>query len=282
MRAPPTPTGDVHADPPGAKAAAHRARAAWLGVRLLAGSLLAVLLLPLAALILGTAPADLVAGLRHPAVPAAMRLSLLTTAVSLTLVVALGTPLAWLLARRRARWVEVLIELPIVVPPAVIGVALLLAFGRDGPLGGWLADLGVSIPFTAAAVVLAQVVVSAPFYVQSAVAAFRTVDDDLLAVARSLGASPARAFFRVAVPIALPGLVGGAALGWARALGEFGATLLFAGNLPGRTQTLPLAVYTALESDVRAAQAVSLVLVAVGFVLLLALRGPLAARRATR
>ena len=190
-------------------------------------------------------------------------------------VVAAGTPLAWWLAASSGRWargVEQLVDLPIVLPPAVLGIALLQTFGRNGLLGGSLEALGLQVPFTTAAVVLTQVVVASPFYVQSAAAAFRRVDRDLLIVARTLGRSPAGAFFGVAVPVALPGLVSGAALAWARAIGEFGATLLFAGNLPGRTQTAPLAIYTALESDVQAAVALSLVLAAVAVLLLLGLR----------
>jgi molybdate transport system permease protein len=132
--------------------------------------------------------------------------------------------------------------------------------------------LGVQIPFTTIAVVLAQIVVSAPFYIQAAAAAFRRVDPDLLLVGRTLGQSSSGAFFRVAVPLALPGLISGAALSWARALGEFGATLLFAGNLTGTTQTMPLAIYMALESDVRVALALSLVLAAVSVLLLFGLR----------
>jgi molybdate transport system permease protein len=154
----------------------------------------------------------------------------------------------------------------------VVGIALLETFGRRGLFGGVLTALGIQIPFTTLAVVLAQLVVSAPFYVQAAAAAFRRVDSDLLIVARTLGQSQRGAFLRVAVPIALPGLVGGAALAWARSLGEFGATLLFAGNLPGTTQTMPLAIYMALESDVRVAIALSLVLAGVSVLLLLALR----------
>jgi molybdate transport system permease protein len=154
----------------------------------------------------------------------------------------------------------------------VVGIALLHTFGRSGLFGSELAMLGIQIPFTTAAVVLAQVVVSAPFYVQAATAAFGRVDGDLLIVARTLGQSPAGAFFRVALPLALPGLIGGAALSWARALGEFGATLLFAGNLSGTTQTMPLAIYTALESDIRVALALALVLAGVSVVLLVSLR----------
>jgi molybdate transport system permease protein len=193
----------------------------------------------------------------------------------MAIVVGTGTPLAWWLAvapARRTRWIELLVDLPIVVPPAVVGIALLQTFGRSGLLGGALEVVGVRVPFTTLAVVLAQVVVSAPFYVQSAAAAFRRVDPDLLIVARTLGQSPSGAFLRVAVPLATPGLIGGAALSWARALGEFGATLLFAGNLPGTTQTMPLAIYSALESDVRVAVALSLVLAAMAILLLLGLR----------
>jgi molybdate transport system permease protein len=153
-----------------------------------------------------------------------------------------------------------------------MGIALLETFGRNGLFGPALVAFGLQIPFTTVAVVLAQVVVSAPFYVQAAASALRRVDTDLLIVARTLGQTQRGAFFRIAVPMALPGLIGGAALAWARALGEFGATLLFAGNLPGTTQTMPLAIYMALESDVRVAVALSLVLAAMSVFLLLALR----------
>ena len=232
-------------------------------------------LLPIAALLVTTGFRDFAAGLRHPLVMPALRLSLLTTSVSLILVVVPGTALAWLLVRRESalgQWVETAIQLPVVIPPAVGGLALLLAFGRNGLLGGPLARLGIALPFTTVAVVLAEVFVSAPFFVLAATAAFRRLDTNLWIVARSLGASPLRAFVRVALPIAAPGLVSGAAMSWARSLGEFGATLMFAGNLTGRTQTLPLAVYTALESDMRAAQAIAIILVVTGFGLLFVLR----------
>ncbi len=242
-----------------------------------AGSALVLLLvLPLAALAVSTTPADIAAGLAHPRFLPALSASLRTTAVSLGLIVGLGTPLAWWLATSDsggARVTEILVELPIVVPPAVVGVALLQTFGRYGLLAAPLAALGWSIPFTPSAVVLAQVVVAAPFFVQAAASAFRKVDPDTLVVARTLGASATGAFLRVALPLSARGLVAGASLAWARALGEFGATLLFAGNLAGRTQTLPLAIYTALESDVRLAVVFSLVLTAVGAGLLVSLRG---------
>ena len=157
------------------------------------------------------------------------------------------------------------------LPPAVVGVALLQLFGTSGALS-FLGEVGLEIAFTSRAVVLAQVIVSAPFFVQGAVNAFRKIEPDTLLVARTLGASPTRVFFRVTVPIALPGLVGAASLAWARALGEFGATLIFAGNLPGTTQTLPVAIYGALQSDLRSALVLSLVLAAFGVVLLGALR----------
>ena len=230
-----------------------------------------VLALPLLALVLSTGPADLLAGLRHPLALSALRLSLLTTTLSLTATLLLGTPLAWWMARHAGpleRAVATLVQLPIVVPPAVSGLALLLAFGRRGLLGPLFERAGWSLPFTTAAVVLAELFVSAPFYVQSAAAAFRRVDEDLLWAARSLGAGPARRFFAVALPLSRPGVVTGAALSWARALGEFGATLMFAGNLTGRTQTLPLAIYTALETDLRPAKALSVLMVGVALTVL--------------
>src|SRR5262249_18504498 len=154
-------------------------------------------------------------------------------------------------APRGARAIETVLQLPIVIPPAVAGIALLLAFGRRSLLaalypGGW------SLTFTTTAVVLAQIFVSAPFFVQAALSAFRRIDPNLVLVARSFGAQPLRVFARVWLPLAAPGLLAGAILSWARALGEFGATLMFAGNLEGRTQTLPLAIYTAMEADLRA------------------------------
>ncbi|MDE0222387.1 MAG: molybdate ABC transporter permease subunit [Spirochaetaceae bacterium] len=242
---------------------------------LLAVPMLGLLVLPVLALVLATSPADLAAGPRHPLFSPALWLSARTSVIALVVVLAAGTPLAWWLAAARAgptRAVELLMRLPIVIPPAVVGIGLLATFGRSGVLGPLLQALGLQVPFSAAAVVLAQVVVAAPFYVQSAAAAFRRVDADLLIVARTLGQRPAGAFLRVTLPLAMPGLIGGASLAWARALGEFGATLLFAGNLPGVTQTMPLAIYTALESDVRVARALSLALAVLGLGLLLALR----------
>jgi molybdate transport system permease protein len=248
-----------------------------------AAALMLFLLTPLAGLVMASSWAEIDAGLRHPLVWPALRLSLMTTAISLGLVISLGTPLAWLLGRSQTRlghWVETLVQLPIVIPPAVAGIAMLLAFGRRGPFAGLLYPDGWSVAFTTAAVVMAEVFVSAPFFVQAATAAFRRIDENMLLAARSFGASPLRMFIRIGVPLAAPGLLAGAAMSWARSLGEFGATLMFAGNLTGRTQTLPLAIYTALESDLRAAQALALILMCVAFLLLLVIRAGFSASSA--
>ena len=261
---------------PGRNRRERLAGAAWpAALGLLSGALLLLVLLPIAGLLFTSSPGQLLRGLGDPLVGPAIRLTLATTIATLLLIVLCGTPLAWVLARRRGRrWrvLETVIELPVVLPPAVAGVALLLAFGRRGLLGPELALFGIGLPFSRAAVVLAQSFVAAPFYVQAATAAFRRLDPDLVLVARTLRASWPRVFFTIAIPLSWPALAGGAALSWARALGEFGATLMFAGNLTGRTQTLPLAIYTALESDLQTAQSLSIILVAVAFALLIAIR----------
>jgi molybdate transport system permease protein len=252
-----------------------RPRAFAVGVGLSGGLLAALLVLPLAALLLRTGPSALAEGLASGIVGPALRLSLETSAVSLAVAVVLGTPLAWGLAQARgrgARLLETLLALPVVMPPAVAGIALLLAFGRHG-LPTLLGHPEASLAFTGTAVVIAQIFVSAPLYVQGAVAAFRRLDPELMESAASLGAGPARAFFRVALPVSAAGLTAAGAMAWARALGEFGATLMFAGNLEGVTQTLPLAVYVALERDPAAAQALALLLLFAAFGLLAVVRG---------
>ena len=191
-----------------ARAARMRTRLFRAAAALLATLLVALLALPVLGLVLATRPAELLAGLRHPVAGPALWLSLTTTAAALAIVLVLGTPLGWWLAGRRdrlGRAVETMVALPVVIPPAVAGIALLLTFGRRGLIGAWLADWGWSISFSTTAVVLAQVFVSAPFYVQAAVSAFRGLDPSLLVVARTLGASPARVFFAVALPLAAPG-----------------------------------------------------------------------------
>jgi len=213
--------------------------------------------------------------LQEPLVTKALWLSALTSLSSLLFAVSFGTPIAYLLARHRFRGavlLDTLIDLPMVLPPTVAGVALLMAFGRRGILGSWLDVAGIQIGFTTLAVVLAQSFVSAPFYIRAARAGFQSVDQELERVAYTLGRSAFSTFLRVTVPLALPALLGGAVMAWARALGEFGATIMFAGNLIGRTQTMPLAIYIAMESDLTAALVLSVILVLVSFSVLFLVR----------
>src|SRR5215472_3558327 len=210
-----------------------------------------------------------------PIVLDALRLSLLVTFVVLLLSLVLGSPLALLLARQRSRFIGVLdtlVDLPIVLPPAVAGLALLLTFGRRGVLGGPLQTVGLELPFTTAAVVLAGIFVAAPFYVRAARSGFLAVPREIEEAARVEGASNWQLFRHVTAPLASPSLLGGAVLCWVRALGEFGATIMFAGSFEGRTQTMPLAIYAALESDTDAAISLSVLLLGISFVLLLLFR----------
>jgi molybdate transport system permease protein len=205
----------------------------------------------------------------------ALRLSLTTSAAACLLAIVCGTPLAYALARwdfagRRA--IETLIDLTLVLPPAVVGVSLLIAFGRRGVFGPALAAAGISLPFSPAAVVMAQVFVAAPFFVRAARLSFDAIGRQVEEAAAILGASPWQLFRHVMLPAAQRGLMAGVALCWARALSEFGATILFAGNMPGRTQTMPLAIYLGLERDLGVALALSVILLGVSAVLLFALR----------
>lgn len=206
----------------------------------------------------------------------AMTLSLLTTAVAMLIVVSTGLPLAFFLARRPfpgSRAIDTLVDLPIVLPPAVAGIALLVAFGRNGLVGRWLATMGVTLGFTTTAVILAQVFVAAPFFVRAAKSGFQRVDRDLEEAAADLGASPLRTLRTVTFPMALPSLMAGAVLAWARALGEFGATIMFAGNFPGVTQTMPLAIYARFGAgDLTSALLLSLVLLLASVIILFGLR----------
>jgi molybdate transport system permease protein len=230
---------------------------------------LAFLLLPLLAIFLR---GDLGAGLRSPETRQALWLSLQLSLVSLAVMVVVGTPLAYLLATRRfpgRPFVMTAIELPLVLPPAVAGIGLLMAFGRRGLLGDELNALGLSIPFTRLAVVMAMTFVASPLYVRQAVAAFEAVDRTLLDASRTLGAGSARTFRRVALPLARGGLGAGMALGWARAVGEFGATIIFAGSLTGVTRTAPIEIYLGVSDNLDAGLATASVLIlASGSVLL--------------
>jgi molybdate transport system permease protein len=208
----------------------------------------------------------------------AMRLSAITSTICLILAVLFGTPLAYLLARRDFRGkalVDLLIDLPIVLPPTVAGVALLVAFGRRGVLGEHLDDAGINVAFTTTAVILAQLFVSAPFYIRTVKAGFESVSPEYEGVAATLGASPLRIFLRIVLPLSWPSVFAGAILCWARALSELGATLVFAGNFPERTQTMPLAIIGVFDAgasvDVAIALAVILVLAAALLLVLLRL-----------
>jgi molybdate transport system permease protein len=228
----------------------------------------------LLALLLRVSPGNLGTTLRDPVVDQALWLSVRTSLLSAVLIVTFGTPLAAILAtpfRGRAA-LETLVTLPVVLPPVVGGLALLLAFGRAGLLGRELDVLGVHLPFTTAAVIIAQTFVSAPLYISVAKNAFARTDPQLVEAAATLHASRAYTALRVIVPPAIPALAGGLTLAWARALGEFGATITFAGNLPGVTQTMPIAVYMAAQTDLQAAITIAVVLMVLSYGALLAVR----------
>lgn len=250
--------------------------AGWTVISLLALLLLLFLLIPLVALFLHTPPGALLASLGQETALRALTLSLETTAITLALTVLLGTPAAYLLARAPLpgrRLLDSIVDLPIVIPPAVAGVALLLAFGRQGLLAPAMRVAGLQVSFSTAAVVMAQLFVACPYYVRAARTGFAAVDRVLEDASATLGYGGWGTFRRITVPLALPALVSGAVLTWARALGEFGATIMFAGNLMGVTQTMPLAVYLNLESgDVDGAVALSVVLVLVSLLVLLVVR----------
>jgi molybdate transport system permease protein len=246
---------------------------------------LAFLLIPIVAIFARVSPGRLVGQLSRPVVTDALVLSLKTSALAQALVLLLGTPAAYLLATRRFRGrslAVVLVELPLVLPPAVAGIGLIAACGRLGLLGGTLNAFGVRLGLTQAAVVIAVAYVASPLYVRQAIATFESVDRNLVAASRTLGAGPVRTFFRVVLPLARRGLAAGEALSFARGLGEFGATIMFAGNLQGVTQTLPLLIYTEFDQDFTTALAVSALLVVVSGALLVALRLTLQWQPSTR
>jgi molybdate transport system permease protein len=240
-----------------------------------AGLVLAFLLLPILALFLRIAPGELLSQLTSTVAVDALIVSLKTSAIAHAVVLLVGTPAAYLLATRRFRGRSLmltLVELPLVLPPAVAGIALFAAFGRAGLLGDTLYAAGISIPFTQTAVVFAVIFVSSPFYVRLAVSAFEAVDPRLIEASRTLGAGPRRTFFRVALPLAGGGLSAASALAFARGLGEFGATIMFAGSLQGVTQTLPLAIYAQLDLNFDVALALGAFLVVVSVAVLLTVK----------
>lgn len=264
-------------DWPSGRGTARRARRLRLTVAAaitgIAAAVLCVFIgLPLLAIFLQVPVGRLLQSLHSPVALDALRISLKTSLIALAFIVVVGTPVAHLLGTRDFPGRTLLVtflELPLVMPPVVAGIALFAAFGRSGLLGQYLVQFGIRIPFTWVAVVMAQAFVAMPFYVRQATAAFASVDRQLVAASRTLGVGPSRTFLRVAVPLARKSLSAGAALAWARALGEFGATSLFAGSLQGVTQTLPLAIYAEFSAiDFDGALAMSALLVIVSFVIL--------------
>ncbi|HVV56813.1 MAG TPA: ABC transporter permease [Gaiellaceae bacterium] len=236
---------------------------------------LGFLVLPLAALFTRQSPVELVHQLSNPVVTDALKLSVVTSAIAQALILLLGTPTAYLVATRRfpgRSLVVTLVELPLVLPPAVAGIGLLVAFGRVGLLGSTFDALGISVAFNRTAVVLAVAFVASPLYLRAAIAAFEALDPNLVAASRTLGAGPVRTFFRVALPLTSAGLAAGAALSLARGLGEFGATIMFAGSLQGVTQTLPLAIYAEFDRDFDVAVTISALFVVITAAILLSLK----------
>jgi len=261
------------------KATRRKAALVYWPVRVLVGVLAGLFFLflgvPLVSLLFHEPVVVVWSAMHQPEIVQALQVSLFTTTVSTVLAVGLGLPVAYVLARLDfpgRRVLETLVTMPTVLPPVVAGVALLLTFGRVGLIGRYLNLAGITIPFTTVAVVMAQTFIAAPFFVNSAKAGLAQLDRRYELAAYTLRASPFYTFRRITLPLIAPALLSGVGLTWARALGEFGATLMFAGNLTGRTQTLPLAIYTALESDLGAAQALSLLLVAAALVLLTIVR----------
>jgi molybdate transport system permease protein len=227
--------------------------------------------LPVVALFLKSPPDTILRSLHDPMVMDALRLSLTTSTITTIMVIIMGTPIAYVSARFNYYGKELadsLIDLPVIMPPAVAGIALLMAFGRMGLVGWYLNALGISIAFTTLAVIIAQTFVSSPFYIRQARTSFEDVDLAFENAARTLGASRFYTFFHVILPIAMNGLISGAIMAFARSLGEFGATIMFAGNFQGRTQTMPLAIYTAMQGDLDVSLCLAIILVAISFVVI--------------
>jgi molybdate transport system permease protein len=248
---------------------------AVLGAAVLVASVTLYLALPVAALFFRTSPEIFFSSLSDPQVISALSLSLFTSAISLGIVILVGTPFAYVHCRHSYPGkviVDTLIDLPLVLPPAVAGVALLVLWGRVGLLGRYFNALGISIAFTTLAVIMAQIFVASPFYIRQAKALFEQLDPSYEQVARTLGASRLRTFVLVTLPLTAGGLVSGAVMTFGRALGEFGATIMFAGNLPGVTQTMPLAVYVGMEGDLSVGLTISILLVVISFAIMIVVR----------
>jgi len=245
------------------------------GIAALILSVTLYLALPVVALFFRTTPDLFFSSLRDPLVQSALWLSLLTSSVSLTVVILLGTPFAFFHSRSRYRGktlIDTLIDLPLVLPPAVAGLGLLLLYGRTGLIGRYLNLFGITIAFSTLAVIMAQIFVASPFYIRQAKALFEQTDPAYEQTARTLGATPLRIFLGITIPLTAEGLLSGAIMTFARALGEFGATIMFAGNLPGVTQTMPLAVYAGLEGNFDIGITIAILLVIISFAIMVAIR----------
>lgn len=251
-------------------------RAKKLSWQFLSLPLLLFIVIPIVAIFLRITPADLLDSLNQAQAIKAVRLSLWTSLVTTIVAWIVGTPVAYLLAQRRFRFrrlVDTLIDLPTVLPPAVAGVALLMAFGRRGLFGPWLDDLGIGIPFTTSAVVIAQTFVASSFYIKAAALGFSAIDLELKQAASLDGASRLQVFRHITLPLSWAALLSGSVMTWARALGEFGATIIFAGNFPGRTQTMPLAIYVGFEISQSIALTLAVILISFSFLTLLIVKG---------
>jgi molybdate transport system permease protein len=262
-----------------------RWRGQWRQLLLVLASLPMILffLLPLVALVLRVSIADLLTNLVEPTAAQAIQLSLVTTLTTTGLTILAGTPVAYLLARRRfpgRTLVDTLIDVPMLLPPAVAGIALLVAFGRRGLLGPLLDNANIELAFSTSAVIMAQLFVAGPFYVKTAISAFAHIDREIEQAASVDGASALAVFRRITFPLAWSTLFSGAVMTWARALGEFGATIIFAGNFPGITQTMPLAIYIGFETDLQTALTLSVLLLVIAFLVLAVVKGLLRQRLA--
>lgn len=252
------------------------ARMTKLSWQLLALPFLFFIVLPITAIFLRISLAGLLESLNHTQVVQAVKLSLLTSLITTIVTWIVGTPVAYLLAQRRFRFrrlVDTLIDLPTVLPPAVAGVALLMAFGRRGLFGPWLDSLNINIPFTTLAVVIAQTFIASPFYIKAAALGFGAIDPELKQAASLDGASRVQVFRHITLPLSWTALLSGSVMTWARALGEFGATIIFAGNFPGRTQTMPLAIYVGFEIAQSVALTLAIILISFSFLTLLIIKG---------
>jgi molybdate transport system permease protein len=255
-------------------------RASW---KLLAFPLILFIAIPLMALFLNTSPARFFENLNQTQVVKAINLSLLTSWITTSITILAGTPVAVLLAQRKFRGyhlLDSLIDLPTVLPPSVAGVALLMTFGRRGLFGQVLSEWNITIPFTMVAVVMAQTFIASPFYIKAAVVGFAAIDPELKQAAALDGANRWQTFRHVILPLSWMALLNGSVMTWARALGEFGATIIFAGNFPGRTQTMPLAIYIGFEIDLNVAVTLSIILVCFSFLTLIIVKGLLHRRLA--